>query len=523
MDMTETDVLIVGAGPTGLTLALQAHDHGARVRIVDRRSGPPRPSRAMIVHPRTMEVLRPLGVTDALLARGDRRPSATLHLGRRAVPAHLTDFALGDTAFPHLLLIRQSDVEAVLLAAAAQRGLAVEWDTAFESYRIDSGSPIVTVRRGWAQAQISAQFLVGADGSTSAVRHRADITSDGAAYPVDVVLADVELDGTVGAASAHVAAGRKGLVFLFPLGEQATWRLLVTVPTVPSGEPFGQIGPPVPREELDRLVDGSGIGVRIAQVAWSSRIRVQHRVAARYRVGPVLLAGDAAHTFSPAGGQGMNTGIQDATNLGWKLALLCAHDVARERLLASYEAERRAVARQTRALTHLLFWVEAGTGLIPSFLRGSMAPLAAPLIPVLLGRRHLIAAGIRVLSQLRWTYRHSPLSGDLERGRPSARGSPCGRVGDRLPDQAVVVDDGRRHLHELTATAGFHVLLQRDAQPLTLDHGLVHTHRVHSWPGRAAIVVRPDGHIGHSGSSPAVEAWLRALGVTSVARRGSAS
>src|SRR5690349_13282336 len=117
LGMTDTDVLVVGAGPTGLALALQAHDHGARVRVVDQRSGPGRPSRAMIVHPRTMEVLRPLGVTDALLTVGDRRPTVRLHLGHHVIAAGLTDLELPDTAFPHLLLIRQSDVEAVLLAA----------------------------------------------------------------------------------------------------------------------------------------------------------------------------------------------------------------------------------------------------------------------------------------------------------------------------------------------------------------------------------------------------------------------
>lgn len=265
--MSRPDVLVVGAGPTGLALALQAHDHGARVRIVDRRREPFRPSRAMIVYPRTMEVLRPLGVTDALLA---------------------------------------------------------------------------------------------ADGSTSTVRAAAHISFDGAPYRADVVLADVEITGGDGCRPAHAVAARSGLVFLFPLGEQATWRLLATIPASPSGHSYGQFGPPVPRDELDLLVDRSGLDARITTVAWSSRIRVQHRVASRYRAGPALLAGDAAHTFSPAGGQGMNTGIQDAANLGWKLGLLCARGSSAGPLLTSYETERRPVARMTLALTHLLFWGEIG-------------------------------------------------------------------------------------------------------------------------------------------------------------------
>jgi len=511
--MSGSDILVVGAGPTGLTLALQAHDHGARVRVVDQRSGPSRPSRAMIVHPRTLEVLRPLRVIDALLARGDRRPTVELHLGRHLIDAGLTDFELADTAYPHLLLIRQTDVEAVLLAAAAERGLHVEWDTAFESYLLDSGKAIATVRPGGEPAHIEARFLVGADGSTSTVRAMAGITFDGASYPVDIVLADLELTDGAGPGPAHAVAGRDGLVFLFPLGEQATWRLLATVPAMPPSQPFGQVGLPVPRAEIDRLIDRSGINVRVAHVAWSARVRVQHRISSRYRVGPVLLAGDAAHTFSPAGGQGMNTGIQDATNLGWKLALLSTRSVPAGALLASYEAERRDIARMTLALTHLLFWVEAGTGMVPSFLRGTVGPLAAPLVPVLLRQRRLTALGIRVLSQLRWNYRHSPLSLGAELGGRQQRSAPHGRPGDRLPDATVLTGSGHHRLHELMATAGLHILLQRNAEPLTISDDLVHVHRVLSWPGRSAVVVRPDGHIGYRGPTTDAENWLEPLGL----------
>jgi 2-polyprenyl-6-methoxyphenol hydroxylase-like FAD-dependent oxidoreductase len=511
--MTEPDVLVAGAGPTGLTLALQAHDHGAQIRLVDRRTEAFRPSRAMIVHPRTMEVLRPMGVTDALLARGDRHPTVTLHLGRRhLVPAGLADLDLPDTAFPHLLLVRQTDVEAVLLEAATERGLHVEWGTTLESCRLDAGRPVATLRGFGRATEIRPRFLVGADGSTSTVRGAAGIPFKGAPYPVDVVLADVHLSGDLAPGVAHAVAARDGLVFLFPLGERAPWRLLATVPGAPSTEPFGQVGPPVSRETLDVLVGRSGIGARITEVAWSSRVRLQHRVALRYRAGCVLLAGDAAHTFSPAGGQGMNTGIQDGANLGWKLALLAAADVSEGPLLASYELERMAVAQRILALTHMLFWVEAGTGAVASQVRGSLGPLAAPLLPLLLRRRRLIAQGIRVLSQLRWNYRRSPLS--IEAGAQSRgwhRPGPGARPGDRLPDAAVVVERGNCRLHELTATAGVHILLQRDAQPLLPADDLVHVHRVLSWPGREVVIVRPDGYIGYAGAASGVADWLELL------------
>ncbi len=195
--------------------------------------------------------------------------------------------------------------------------------------------------------------------------------------------------------------------------------------------------------------------------------------------------------------------------------MLSAGRIPGEPLLSSYEAERRDVARKTMAMTHLLFWAEAGTGMIPSFLRGTMGPLAAPFIPVILRRRRLIAEGIRVLSQLRWNYRDSPLSRGMELPVSLRRTGPCGRPGERLPDAAVVVNNHRRQLHELTAVAGFHVLLERGADRLR-PSDLVHVHRIDSWPGRDSIVVRPDGHVGYRGPTRTAEIWLGRLGLAAI-------
>jgi hypothetical protein len=338
------------------------------------------------------------------------------------------------------------------------------------------------------------------------------------------VLADVELGGEIAPDQAHAVAARGGLVFLFPWGEQATWRLLATVASVPSDEPAGQVGPPVARAELDRLVKESGLGPRVTEVAWSARVRLQHRVAARYRAGPVLLAGDAAHTFSPAGGQGMNTGIQDAANLGWKLALSATGRIPDGPLLASYEDERRDVARKTLALTHLLFWGEAGTGPVPTFLRGALAPVAATLAPVLLRQRRLTAEGVRVLSQLRWTYPRGPLAvgptgGAAPPWTARRRTTPMPRPGARLPDGDVLVEGSRRRLHDLTATPGVHVLLGNRAPTPPRAGTLVHVHRLTSCDGSGAVAVRPDGYVGYAGPSDGVAAWLARLGLC---ERGSA-
>ena len=212
-------------------------------------------------------------------------------------------------------------------------------------------------------------------------------------------------------------------------------------------------------------------------------------MAERFRLGRLFLAGDAAHAYSPATGQGMNTAIQDAANLGWKLAFAPAAQSAAA-LLDSYEQERRPVACQVLALTHLAFLAEASIGRLPSMLR-SLSPLAAPVVPVLMGRRRLVAAGYRRLSQLDVSYRSSSLSTE---GKSWPRARP--RAGDRLPDMTVTCDGRRVRLHELLARPGIHVLLEREATSPGPLGALVTVHRLTSVPGRGLTAVRPDGYIG---------------------------
>ena len=504
------DVLVVGAGTSGLSLALQAHDHGAHVRVVEGRPEEFRPSRAMVMHPRTLEVLRPLGVTDALLERADTSPAVQLHLGRRVVPVRVSDLDLPDTAFPHLTLIRQADVEAVLAAALAERGVEVERGTALVDGSTTPDRARATLHRDGAVEEVDCHHLAGCDGPASTVRGAAGIGWGGAPYAQEVVLADVELDGDVTPGLAHVVAGRRGLVFLFNIGERATWRLLATQPAGADPLPFGQPGPPVPVAELQTVLATAGLPATITHVAWSARVRLQHRLATAMRRDRLYLVGDAAHAHSPAAAQGMNTGIQDATNLGWKLALAARaerqHGVGTQTLLDSYERERWPVARLVLAATHATFWAEAGTDPLAGLARSRLAPLGAPLIPVLLRQRRLVAEGVRLLSGFRVSYRSSPLS--LEDA--PVVGGP--HAGDRLPDETITCHGRRTRLHDLTAVPGTHVLLQRDAAPIShADLGQpgpaadthpsqrpgAHLHRVTSMPGHGVVVVRPDGYVGY--------------------------
>ncbi len=484
------DVLVVGAGPAGLATALQAHANGASVRVVDRRTEAFRPSRAMITHPRTLESLRPLGVTDDLLDRGDRAPTAELHLGRRSVTAQLARVGLEDTAFPHLTLLRQMDVEEVLIGALKQRGVEVERGAELVDAAAGEGTAYVTLLRDGRTEESSCRFVAGCDGANSTLRGIAGIGWRGGSYREEVVLADAEVEGLT-PGLLHVVAGRRGLVFLFALGEGATWRMLATRPGRSADTPFGQPGREVPLPEVRQILADADLDVTVRALRWSAQVRLQHRLAESFRQGPFFLVGDAAHTHSPAAAQGMNTGILDAVNLGWKLAL-AAGGGRHDDLVDSYERERRPVARQVLALTHLVFFAEASTNPLPAFLRGTLVPLAAPALPFLLRQRLLMAEVVRILSQ-RWVrYRSSPLSVE---GSPGGRGP---RPGDRLPDEDVTHERRRVRLHELTARPGVHVLLRRDAAPV--DHRLlgshVAVHRIDSWPGDGLLAVRPDGHVG---------------------------
>ncbi len=501
------DILVAGAGPAGLALALQAHDHGAVVRVVERRPDAVRPSRALVLHSRTLEVLRPLGVTQALLARADIAPAADLQLGSHLVRVTLGGLSLPDTAFPHVALIRQADVERVLAKALAARGVEIEHGTELTAVGDGPDRARAVLRSPAGTEETSAAFVAGCDGPASTVRVQAGIGWPGGRYPAEIVLADAELDGGLAGDAARVVAGRRGLLFVFCLGEQATWRLLATRPAGADHPAPGQFGPPVPAADMQALLDQAGLDAQITDLAWSARVGVQYRVASRFRSGRLFLVGDAAHAYSPATGQGMNAAIQDAANLGWKLAFAAAQP-GDGPLLDSYDRERRPAARQVLAMTHLAFWAEAGTGLAASALRGRLLPLAAALVPVLAGRRRALAAAIRLLSQLTLGYRDSPLSVE---GRPRRHAGPL--AGDRLPDRLVTAAGRSIRLHGLLARPGVHVLLDRDADPVgTLPAGrFVTVHRLSSVPGHGLIAVRPDGHVGFRcqvAAAGQLAAWL---------------
>lgn len=347
-------VLIVGAGPTGLALAYVLRRQGVRARIVDAGSGPSAESRALAVQPRTLEVLGE-EIAAELLARGRRIEGMQLY--EDATLLVEVELSGTPTPYPFILGLSQSETERVLIAALADRGVEVEWETRATGVT-DHGDEVEVTFEHADPARFA--WVIGCDGVNSEVRESVGLPLDES--PVRATwwtLADVRLSGE-GVPPAHCGRaflGRKGPLAFLPLETEGWWRVIAVAQA--SDE-----RPEVTAESVAKVfAQRCPFPLKLEETGWTSAFRIREHVAKGYRKGRVLLAGDAAHAHSPVGGQGMNTGIQDACNLGWKLALVLrgAHDA----LLESYDAERRPIAealvsatgRGTRVMTVSARWL----------------------------------------------------------------------------------------------------------------------------------------------------------------------
>jgi len=510
-------VLVVGAGPTGLALAAQLDALGATVRIVDRQLDRAHESRALVVLPRTLEVLRGLGVSQKLVERGNDAVQLQIHFGRKLARTRLFDIGLEDTAYPFLLFISQAETEAVLNEHLAARGVHVERGVELVALAAEEQQVACTLRHhDGTTERLRVGYLVGCDGAHSSVRRLAGIRFVGGSYPQTFALADVEVDGALEHDAAHAFIAGPGMLFFFPLGRPASWRMGGMRPSLPGIT--GREEPPEPSlVDLQAIADAfTGGTLRLRDPVWLTYFRLHHRQAVRYRAGRVFLAGDAAHVHSPAGAQGMNTGIQDAWNLGWKLALVDG-GVADEALLDSYEAERLPIGRFVLRFTDRATAIATADRPVARLIRTQIAPR---FVPIVLRVARLRAVGFRTLSQLRINYRDSPA---VDEGPPALRRGP--RAGDRLPDAHIVEEARERWLQDVLATPTHHLLLCGPAESWNNDQlarlsgryaGLVASHRLareagadglHDVRGEAFArldveqaahhLVRPDGHIGY--------------------------
>ncbi|MEU0791608.1 FAD-dependent monooxygenase [Amycolatopsis sp. NPDC005961] len=335
---TRTDVLISGAGPAGLATAIVLAEAGVDFVLLDRQAEGANTSRACVVHARTLEVLAELGVTERLKELGVVVPTFTVRDGATVLAK--VPFGGLPTAYPYTLMVPQDRTEAVLLARLRELGGDVHRPYEVTAVAGDDTGVTVTTTGG----TVRAKYVVGADGMRSTVREQAGIGFTGASYAESFVLADVRMSWPLDRAEVSLHLSPEGVTVVAPLpGSDDRYRVVATVAEAPEHPGI---------TDIQSIVDArgpEGARSRVTEVVWSSRFRVHHRVADHYRAGRVLLAGDAAHVHSPAGGQGMNTGIQDAVALGRLLARVAAGEP--DALLDEYETTRRPVATGVVAFT----------------------------------------------------------------------------------------------------------------------------------------------------------------------------
>src|SRR5829696_87018 len=443
------NVLIVGAGPTGLALALQLQALGVPFRIIDRQLDRARESRALAVQPRTLELLRTVGVADELVERGNDAVKLQMHVGARVARLRLFDIGLEYTAYPFLLFVSQAVTEEVMNDRLVAADVKVERGMELVAISPGDEEAACTLQRQDGETErVRASYLVGCDGAHSTVRDLAGIPFEGAAYPQTFALADLDVDGGLDSETVHAFLRPTGMLLFFPLEHPAPWRMIAMGPRAVARAGEEPRAPSL--EDLQRITDAYTPNLRLRDPVWLSYFRIHHRQAVSYRRGRVFVAGAAAHVHSPAGAQGMNTGIQDSWNLGWKLALV-AKDVTDQTLLDSYEAERLPIGRFVVRFTDRAFLVATSTNRLVRLIRLQVVPRLAPLLlRVKRGR----AAAFRTVAQLGLNYRQSTI---VEEGEPPLRRGP--KAGDRLPDLRLVQDGEEIWLYEVLDPARFHLLL----------------------------------------------------------------
>jgi 2-polyprenyl-6-methoxyphenol hydroxylase-like FAD-dependent oxidoreductase len=498
---TTDEVLVVGAGPVGLTAACQLARQGVPVRVVDALEEPITESRAVCIQPRSQEMLAALGVLPRLDARGRRMKALELVDGRTGATRARLDITGTPGRHPFVLDIAQPDTEAVLAQRAAELGIVVERGVTLTALTQNADGVDVALRSRDGEETARVAWVVGADGGHSTTRTLAGTKLVGGFHGQHFAMADVDVATPWPPDAIRMFLHPDGMGILFPLvGDRARIVFVVDAPAPDAGDPT--------LEQIQALADARmGGTVTVRNPRWLAYFEIHHAQVPRYRLGRVLLAGDAAHIHSPAGAQGMNTGMQDAANLAWKLALV-AHHRARPDLLDSYHAERHPVGATVVRTTTLL--TDVGTASGPEAAIRDLALFLVGHLP------RLAATGAATMAETTINYRDSDLS--VDRGRRRAV-----RAGEHAPDpDGLVRPDGTPvTIEDLLARPGM-VLLARSADSGTVDElrdtlgdlGTVVrvvrddpagddvadpddvTGRAYGWPSDGMALVRPDGYLG---------------------------
>ncbi|WP_263417684.1 FAD-dependent monooxygenase [Terriglobus albidus] len=485
----EIPVLIVGAGPTGLVLALWLTRLGVPVRIIDKVSESGTTSRALAVQVRTLEFYRQIGLAEEVIEGGRRVDTISFWSGgrQRGRSAAFGDMGKGLTPFPYVLIFPQDEHEKLLIRRLASLGVDVERQTELLGLQqVDKHILARLKRPDGSEESCQAVYVAGCDGARSKVREELGIGFPGGTYEHLFYVADVDAGGAAINGQLHVALDTADFLIVFPLKDDGRARLVGAVRREPE-----QADEKLSWDDVSKDVV-NWMRIDVKRVNWFSTYHVHHRVSQQFRKGRSFLLGDAAHIHSPVGGQGMNTGIGDAVNLAWKLAAVL-NGCASEAILDSYEPERIDFARRLVATTDRAFSLVTSRGRIARQIRRNIAPFVIPSFFEIGSFRRLM---FRTVSQTVIHYRQSPMStgkaGEI-------------RSGDRLPwiANAFGTEDNFKFL----TTLQWQVHVYGEPSPELSTVCRSRDLALHAIPWRAEMeraglkrnalyLVRPDGHIG---------------------------
>jgi 2-polyprenyl-6-methoxyphenol hydroxylase-like FAD-dependent oxidoreductase len=468
------DVLVIGAGPVGLTMAAELARYGVGVRIVDKAAQRTDKSKALVLWSRTLELIDRMGCGASFVAAGIKVREADIIAGGETIGR--VNFDGLETPHPYGLMLPQSETERLMEQHLNSLGVQVERRVELTRFVADEDAVTAFLRRAdGSEETVDVDWMIGCDGAHSAVRHGLGLEFEGDTLPSHWVLADLHLTGGPPLDEIKTYWHEAGPLVIFPIGP-GRYRIVAD-----AGEPKAGEHPPDPTlEEVQALLDQRGpSGVKASQPIWLSGFTINERKVADYRSDRVFLAGDAAHVHSPAGGQGMNTGMQDAINLAWKLALVCPGSAKPEPLLGSYSAERSEVGREVLANAGRLTTIALIRGAVAQSIRNHVARLLFGLSPVMRAMTHQ-------MSELSIGYPNSPLTraeGHHHSGPHAGARAPVSAAGhragsgDRPRFMLFAIDD--KGAEALIARHGD--LLEAETRQPFADDGI--------W------LVRPDGYV----------------------------
>lgn len=507
----ETDVLIVGSGPTGLSLACQLIRYGVDFTIIDTKESITPYSKAMGVQARTLEIYDQIGLASKLIDKGWKADKVRLLAGGAVRgEVDLTNIGTDLTPFPFLVIVEQGLHEEILYDFIRDNSGSVRWETTLESFSHNAASVTAVIQKNGTPETVTAKYIVGCDGAHSPVRRGLDINFGGSTFERLFYVADVIIDWKFDHDALHLNLGENTLTAFIPLVGDRRWRIVGTFP-----EGHEKDEGEILYDEIERQVRGdTDLEFDITRANWFSVYKVHSRSVDRFSDGRCFLAGDSAHIHTPAGGQGMNTGIQDGYNLGWKLAAVLRHG-ADPKLLDSYSEERLPNAHQLLRTTDRLFDLATSDAPVTAFIRKYLFPSIANLV---LSFDAIKKIAFPIVSQIGIDYRKSSLS--------QTNGDFSVKAGDRMPWFEI---DGES-IYDLLREPNFHLVLFLDGEtnvpslPADLMErltGLIDSNvfdqndviaKAFGTTASFYVVLRPDNHIGLISDDFSPEMVARYLG-----------